>query len=193
MPCRFASSGTVATSRSASRAILALNVATNFLRDLVIFVLHRLRQSRTLHTLTFGPISGVHFTHALLRGIYGMQLGRVLAKACARRASTSFVCQIRSFGTSAMKHQRRFESSTASREAVKTRVLIADLDRIVQILNGDIAAEEEQAGIFDLFHPEYPMLARAIAARRDNLTDTIAALEQRLATIKEPKFELPSV
>src|SRR5665811_1797178 len=61
MPCRFASSGTVATSRSASRAILALNVASNFLRDLVISVLHRLRQSRTLHTLTFGPISRVHF------------------------------------------------------------------------------------------------------------------------------------
>src|SRR6266851_1079220 len=64
MPCRFASSGTVATSRSASRAILALNVASNFLRDLVISVLHRLRQSRTLHTLTFGPISGVHFMTA---------------------------------------------------------------------------------------------------------------------------------
>src|SRR5467141_5309781 len=63
MPCRLASSGTVATSRSASRAILALNVASNFLRDLVISVLRRLRQSRTLHTLTFGPISGVHFRH----------------------------------------------------------------------------------------------------------------------------------
>jgi len=25
-------------------------------------MLHRLRQSRTLHTLTSGPISGVHFT-----------------------------------------------------------------------------------------------------------------------------------
>src|SRR6266446_9485844 len=62
MPCRFASSGTVASSRSASRAILALNVASNFLRDLVIAVLHGLRHSRTLHTLTFGPISGVHFS-----------------------------------------------------------------------------------------------------------------------------------
>jgi hypothetical protein len=40
-----------------------LNVASNFLRDLVISVLHPLRQSRTLHTLTFGPISGVHFKH----------------------------------------------------------------------------------------------------------------------------------
>ena len=91
-----------------------------------------------------------------------------------------------------MKHQRHFESSTASREAVKTRVLIADLDRIVQILNGDIAAEEEQAGIFDRFHPEYPTLARALAARRDNLTDTIAVLQLRIATIKESQFELIS-
>src|SRR5258708_31701561 len=66
MPCRFASSGTVATSRSASRATLALNVASNFLRDLVISVLHPLRQSRTLHTLTFGPISGVHFTRRMV-------------------------------------------------------------------------------------------------------------------------------
>src|ERR1700730_14695695 len=69
MPCRFANSGTVATSRSASRAILALNVASNFLRDLVISVLHRLRQSRTLHTLTFGPISGVHFKSAIISHI----------------------------------------------------------------------------------------------------------------------------
>src|ERR1700683_4165169 len=61
MPCRFASSGTVATSRRASRATLALNAASNFLRDLVIYGLHRLRQSRTLHTLTSGPIFGVHF------------------------------------------------------------------------------------------------------------------------------------
>src|SRR6202166_4043272 len=71
MPCRFASSGTVATSRSASRAILALNVASNFLRDLVISVLHPLRQSRTLHTLTFGPISGVHFNPRLRRAVAG--------------------------------------------------------------------------------------------------------------------------
>src|SRR6266700_5021907 len=77
MPCRFASSGTVATSRSASRAILALNVASNFLRDLVIAVLHRLRQSRTLHTLTFGPISGVHFRGPLPLG-YEMKDGKVV-------------------------------------------------------------------------------------------------------------------
>jgi hypothetical protein len=65
-----------------------LNVASNFLRDLVISVLHRLRQSRTLHTLTFGPISGVHFTIASLiehlrlrplRGLGGRQRGAITA------------------------------------------------------------------------------------------------------------------
>jgi hypothetical protein len=41
------------------------------LRDLVISVLHRLRQSRTLHTLTFGPISGVHFRLRCVAGGQG--------------------------------------------------------------------------------------------------------------------------
>jgi septation ring formation regulator EzrA len=79
-----------------------------------------------------------------------------------------------------MKHQYHFESLNVWREATQTKTLIADIDRIVQILNADIAAEEEQAGIFDCSRPEYPVLARALAARRDNLKETIAALEQRL-------------
>src|ERR1700731_4780162 len=87
MPCRFANSGTVATSRSASRAILALNAASNFLRDLVISVLHRLRQSRTLHTLTFGPISRVHFS----RFHQGQE--RDPFGPCIRREEAKFVGQ----------------------------------------------------------------------------------------------------
>jgi hypothetical protein len=35
----------------------------------------------------------------------------------------------------------------------------------------------------------YPLLARTLAARRDNLRDTIAVFEQRLATIKAPLVE----
>jgi hypothetical protein len=80
-----------------------------------------------------------------------------------------------------MKHQRHFETS-AFREAVQTRALIADLDRIVRVLSSDIATEEEQAGIFDRSQVGYPILAAKLAARRDNLIDTIAALEQRLGS-----------
>jgi hypothetical protein len=82
-----------------------------------------------------------------------------------------------------MKHQRHFESATASREALQVGELIADLDCVLQILNSDIVAEEERAQVFKRSQPEYPMLAQTLAARRDNLTDTIAALERRLAAI----------
>src|SRR3979490_696139 len=100
MPCRFASSGTVATSRSASRAILALNVASNFLRDLVISVLHRLRQSRTLHTLTFGPISGVHFKTTVNEQVFkgfgctGANVSPVWSWRGPRSATKSFAVSI---------------------------------------------------------------------------------------------------
>jgi hypothetical protein len=60
--------------------------------------------------------------------------------------------------------------------------LISDLDRQVRILDHDIAAEEERARVFDPFNAAYPILARTLAARRDNLKETIAALEKWLAS-----------
>ena len=65
-----------------------------------------------------------------------------------------------------MKHQRHFGSATPAREALQTRELIADINRIVQILDGDIAAEEEQVHIFDRPRVDYPILARTLVARR---------------------------
>ena len=80
-----------------------------------------------------------------------------------------------------MKHQRHFEYGNRSREALQTQSLIADIDRVVQIIDSDIAAEEEKAGVFNRSQAEYPMLARTLAARRDNLMGTIAAREKRLS------------
>jgi hypothetical protein len=84
-------------------------------------------------------------------------------------------------GDDKMKHQRHFEYGNRSREELQTRSLIADIDRIVQIIDSDIVAEEENASVFDNSQAEYPMLARTLAARRDNLKGTIAALEKRLS------------
>ena len=78
-----------------------------------------------------------------------------------------------------MNQPRHFETA-ATREATKTKALIADLDRIVQILNDAIKAEEELAGVYDPLQAQYSMHVRELAARRDNLADTIAALENRL-------------
>jgi hypothetical protein len=88
------------------------------------------------------------------------------------------VCQIEPSWPCAMDRQRH-SNTGASRETVKTRALINDLVRIVQILNDAIKAEEELARVFDCFQAEYPMHARKLAARRDILIDTIAALSSR--------------
>jgi hypothetical protein len=58
-----------------------------------------------------------------------------------------------------------------------------DLERTVQILNMDISTEEERVGVFDRSESSYPILARTLMARRDNLLETIAALDQRLRVI----------
>jgi hypothetical protein len=86
-----------------------------------------------------------------------------------------------------MKHKLQFGTASPAREALQTKALIADINRIVQILNIEISAEEEQARIFDPAQPEYPMLARQMAGRRANLLNTISALEQRLAKLDEPE------
>jgi hypothetical protein len=87
-----------------------------------------------------------------------------------------------------MKHQRHFGRATPARDALQTKELIADINRVVQILDSDIAAEEEQAGIFDRSRIEYPMLARTLGARRDNLMGTIFALEQRLSKLDQAEL-----
>jgi hypothetical protein len=85
-----------------------------------------------------------------------------------------------------MKHRRHFDTSEPyQQEAIKLRKMIGDLDRSVRLLNCDISTEEERARIFDRSDVAYPMLARTLAARRDNLRDTITALEQRLSKLDQ--------
>jgi hypothetical protein len=81
-----------------------------------------------------------------------------------------------------MKHQPRFDiaSETAARELRQISVMLADLDRTLQILDCDIATEEERARVSNPSDAAYPMLARMLTARRDRLKATVAALERRL-------------
>ena len=64
--------------------------------------------------------------------------------------------------------------------ALQTRALIADIRRLVDILNVDIAQEESLIGVSDPTLPGYPMVARALIARRENLESTLASLQDRL-------------
>jgi hypothetical protein len=72
---------------------------------------------------------------------------------------------------------------TALRQAAVIRGMIYDLGRSIQILNIDILTEEERVRVFDRSDPAYPILARTLTARRDNLIVTVADLQERLRAI----------
>ena len=75
-----------------------------------------------------------------------------------------------------MSMQPRFETA---RETAVIGKILADLVRTVQLIEGEIAAQEERANVSE--DVEHPMLATDLIERRDNLKMTIDALEQRLA------------
>lgn len=58
--------------------------------------------------------------------------------------------------------------------------LIANLTRSADILAVDIEHEEERAGVRDILSPTYPVLARSLRARRDNILATVTQLEARI-------------
>ncbi len=88
-----------------------------------------------------------------------------------------------------MIHQRHFDTSqVAQREAIQIMKMIVDFDRYVQLLNCDVATEEQRAGISDRSDAAYPILARMLATRRDNLKDTITALERRLSMLNRAEM-----
>ena len=80
-----------------------------------------------------------------------------------------------------MKHKRHFEIDPAAmREAATIGAMIADMLRIVEILDSSVSAERTR--FRDRTDGRYPILARQFAERRDNLKVTIATLEARLSS-----------
>ena len=84
-----------------------------------------------------------------------------------------------------MKHQRDANgaSNVGLGQAAQITALISDLRRIDHLIEEDIAREEKKAGEFDFSSPAYPIMARILRVRRNNLGNTIASLEGRLASL----------
>jgi hypothetical protein len=77
-----------------------------------------------------------------------------------------------------MNFQPRFE--TVRETAVISKIL-ADLAHTVQLIEYEIATQEERASVSDRSDIRYPMLASALIERSNNLEVTIDALKKRLA------------
>jgi hypothetical protein len=67
-----------------------------------------------------------------------------------------------------------------ARATMKLRALVADLHLQIHFLDQAIHDEEQRTGIFDAANVAYPMLARTLKGRRDNLLATITMLEGHL-------------
>jgi hypothetical protein len=75
-----------------------------------------------------------------------------------------------------MNMQPQFETP---REVIVISKILADLVRTLELIESDIAAEEELTKISDRSHARHQMLAKSLIERRDNIKMTIAALEER--------------
>ena len=79
-----------------------------------------------------------------------------------------------------VKRQYHCETRSIAPEQIET--LVVSLGDRVRLLDYDIGAEEERTRCKDRRDAAYSILARTLVARRDNLSATIASLQERVAT-----------
>ena len=66
---------------------------------------------------------------------------------------------------------------TVATNRLQIATLIESLLRSVKLLTVDIEHEEVRVGVRDFSDPAYPVLARSLRARQDNIRATIVSLE----------------
>jgi hypothetical protein len=66
---------------------------------------------------------------------------------------------------------------TAAVNGLQIATLLGNLSRSMELLTVDIEHVETQAGVHDLSDPTYPVQARSLRTRRENIGATIAMLE----------------
>jgi hypothetical protein len=109
-------------------------------------------------------------------------LGTTVAGSQAMLGPGFELCQSNTGRSTELKHQHRFGTEVvAAIAAARIKILIDSINRSVQSLNYDIETEEERTRCRDWRDPAYSVFARSLTARRDNLTATIAVLQERLA------------
>lgn len=82
----------------------------------------------------------------------------------------------------------RFDTKANPRAPDQIEALVANLSNRVRLLDQDIEAEEGRTNCKDRRDAAYSILARTFIARRDNLSATIAALQDRRVAQEVPEW-----
>jgi len=80
---------------------------------------------------------------------------------------------------------RAFELTEKQRKVADIEMMIAEFSRMAGELDQQIESEETRSGVTDPNHFSYPPFAKAARQRRDNLKQSIADLEVKLAAARE--------
>ncbi len=83
----------------------------------------------------------------------------------------------------------RFQVDEKRRHVTEIETMIADFSRKQAELEQQITAEQERSGISDVTHFAYPTFAKAARERCENLTKSIAELEEQLSAAKDELSE----
>jgi flagellar FliJ protein len=75
------------------------------------------------------------------------------------------------------------------RQASTLQAMIAEVDHSTMALDRAIDIERERTGIRDRSHYAYPMSARTMETRRDNLKITRDTLAERLSRLEGKQFD----
>jgi hypothetical protein len=75
------------------------------------------------------------------------------------------------------------------RRALTLQAMMAEADRSIMALDRSIEIELERTGIRDRSHYAYPMSAKAMETRRDNLKSTRDALAERLSCFEGKQLD----
>ena len=79
---------------------------------------------------------------------------------------------------------KRFEVDEKRRKVEDIEAMIGELNTMATDLDRQIAIEQERAGVSDVNHYAYPTFAKAAIQRRDNLANSVAGLEAKLAVAR---------
>jgi flagellar export protein FliJ len=79
---------------------------------------------------------------------------------------------------------KRFEVEEKRRKLAEIETMIGEFNQMGSDLDRQIAIEQERAGVSDVNHYAYPTFAKAAMQRRDNLANSVAGLEAKLAVAR---------
>mgnify|MGYP001815760479 CR=1 FL=1 len=79
---------------------------------------------------------------------------------------------------------KRFEVEEKCRKVAEIESMIGEFNTMVSDLDRQIAIEQERAGVSDVNHYAYPTFAKAAIQRRDNLSNSVAGLDAKLAAAR---------